>query len=62
MDWVCYSTPISAAREYLDPEVAASEISYPAAEKLLKASSYTFLNPETTRLVEALFMNVRNQH
>ena len=31
-----------------------------SAEKLLKASSYSFLNPETTRLVEALFMNVRN--
>ena len=60
MEWVCYSTPISEARQYLDPEVANSEVSYPAAEKLLKASSYSFLNPETTRLVEALFMTVRN--
>ena len=60
MDWVCYSTPISEARQYLDPEVANSEVSYPAAEKLIKASSYSFLNPETTRLVEALFMTVRN--
>ena len=60
MEWVCYSTPISEARQYLDPEIANSEISYPAAEKLIKASSYSFLNPETTRLVEALFMNVRN--
>ena len=60
MDWVSYSTPISEARQYLDPEVANSEVSYPAAEKLIKASSYSFLNPETTRLVEALFMNVRN--
>ena len=60
MEWVCYSTPISEARQYLDPEVAKSEVSYPAAEKLIKASSYSFLNPETTRLVEALFMTVRN--
>ena len=60
MEWVCYSTPISEAKQYLDPEVAESEVSYPAAEKLIKASSYAFLNPETTRLVEALFMNVRN--
>ena len=60
MEWVCYSTPISEARQYLDPEVANSEVSYPAAEKLIKASSYAFLNPETTRLVEALFMTVRN--
>ena len=60
MEWVCYSTPISEAKQYLDPEVANSEVSYPAAEKLIKASSYSFLNPETTRLVEALFMTVRN--
>ena len=60
MEWVCYSTPISEAKQYLDPEVAESEVSYPAEEKLIKASSYSFLNPETTRLVEALFMNVRN--
>ena len=61
MEWVCYSTPISAAREYLDPEVASNEIAYPAEDKLFKATSYSFLNPETTRLVEALFMTVRNQ-
>ena len=60
MDWVCYSTPISEAKQYLDPEVAESEVSYPDEEKLIKASSYSFLNPETTRLVEALFMTVRN--
>ena len=60
MEWVCYSTPISEAKQYLDPEVANSEVSYPAEEKLIKASSYSFLNPETTRLVEALFMTVRN--
>ena len=62
MDWVCYSPPISEAKQFLNPEVAASEVSYPAAEKLIKASSYAFLNPETTRLVEELFMEVRNQH
>ncbi len=61
MDWVSYSTPIYEARQYLDPEVASSEVSYPDEEKLLKASSFTFLNPDTTRLVEALFMEVRNQ-
>ena len=60
MDWVCYSTPITEARQYLDLDEAAAEISYPEAEMLIKATSYSFLNPETTRLVEALFMTVRN--
>ena len=60
IEWICYYTPIHEARPYLDPHGATCKVSYPAAEKLLKASSYSFLNPETTRLVEALFMNVRN--
>ena len=60
MDWVCYSTPITEARQYLDLDETAAEISYPEAEMLIKATSYSFLNPETTRLVEALFMTVRN--
>ena len=61
MDWVGYSVPISAAKEFLSEEIANSEIAYPADEKLIKASSYSFLSPETTRLVESLFMTVRNQ-
>ena len=60
MDWVGYSTPISEARQYLDEEVANSEIAYPSNEILERGSSYTFLNTETTRLVESLFMKVRN--
>ena len=62
MDYVGYSTPISAAKEYLSPEIAESEIAYPDESKLIRASSYSFLSPETTRLVEALFMTVRNQN
>ena len=64
MDWICYSTPISAAKEYMDPEVASSEICYPPnLEEILKERAkyrYLSLPAETTRLMEELFMAVRN--
>ena len=60
MDWICYSTPISAAREYMDPEVAYSQINYPADEVLDRGEGYNPLPRETTRYMDSLFMKVRN--
>ena len=60
MDWICYSTPLSAAKEYMDPDVVSSPISYPSQEILANGSSYAFLPEETSRFVEGLFMGVRN--
>ena len=60
MDWICYSTPISAAKEFMDPEVAGSEISYPSDQVLDRGTGYLALPVETTRYVEELFMAVRN--
>ena len=60
MDWVSYSTPISAAKEYLDPEVVADPVSYPDAEVLKNGSSYAYLPEDITWFVENLFMKVRN--
>ena len=60
MDWVSYSTPISAAKEYLDPEVVADPVSYPDEEVLKNGSSYAFLPEDITWFVENLFMKVRN--
>ena len=60
MDWICYSTPISAAKEYMDPDAVASPVSYPSDEILANGSSYAFLPEEISRYVEALFMQVRN--
>ena len=60
MDWVGYATPISAAKEFMDPEMAQSEVSYPDAEVLNNGTSFDFLPPEVSRYVESLFMKVRN--
>ena len=60
MDWVCYGTPISAAKEYMDPEVVNDPTAYPPAEVLDKGQGYIALPRSTTRLMEELFMQVRN--
>ncbi|MBQ3192516.1 MAG: extracellular solute-binding protein [Oscillospiraceae bacterium] len=60
MDWICYSTPLSAAKEYMDPETVASPISYPDEEILANGTSYAFLPEDISRYMESLFMEVRN--
>ncbi len=60
MDWICYSTPISAAKEYMDPDTVSDPVSYPSDEVLANGSSYAYLPEEITRYVEDLFMKVRN--
>ena len=60
MDWICYSTPISAAKDYMDPEAVSSEVSYPSDEILANGSSYAYLPEEISRYMEGLFMEVRN--
>ena len=60
MDWICYSTPLSAAKDYMDPETVSDPVSYPSDEILANGSSYAFLPEEISRYVESLFMEVRN--
>ena len=60
MDWVCYGTPISAAKEFMDPEVVEDPVSYPEMDVLERGSGYITLPVSTTRYMEELFMEVRN--
>ncbi len=61
MDWVCYGTPSEAAKEYMDPEVVSDPVAYPDTAMLEeKGQSFKALPRATTRLMEALFMQVRN--
>ena len=60
MDWICYSTPLSAAKEYMDPEAVESPVSYPSDDILANGSSYAYLPEDISRYVEGLFMEVRN--
>ncbi len=60
MDFLGYSVPSTAAREYLDESVAQSSIAYPDDAMLENATSFNFLPEETSRLMESLFMEARN--
>lgn len=59
MDYVGYSTPETAAREYLDPEVAASPMHYPSEETVAKAQIFVNLPEETSKLVDSLWAEVK---
>ena len=55
MDYICYASPVSAAKEYMEEYLAESEIVYPDEEVLAKGTSYAFLSEETSRYVEGLY-------
>ena len=55
MDYICYASPISAAKDYMEEYLAESEIVYPDAEVLEKGTAYAYLSEETSRFVESLY-------
>ena len=61
MDYICYGSPISEARAYMDESLAQSEVIYPSEEKLSYGVGFGFLPEEISRYVESLFMEVRNK-
>ncbi len=61
MNYICYGSPISAAKAYMDEYLAESEVVYPSDEILKNGSSYAFLPEEISQYVESLFMEVRNK-
>lgn len=59
MDYVGYSTPISAAKEYLDPEVVADPLHYPPEEILENTQVFVNLPQETADLLDSLWAEVK---
>jgi len=55
MDYICYASPVSAARDYMEEYLAESEIVYPSEEILANGTAYRYLSKETTRYVEGLY-------
>ena len=60
IEWIGYGTPLSAAKEYVDPEILEDPVTYPSDEVLENGTSFAYLPDEITRYVEELFMKVRN--
>lgn len=60
LDFIGYSVPASASKQYMDEEVVNDPVSYPDAEELRNATSFDYLPEEVSRKMESLFMAVRN--
>ena len=60
MDYIWYGSPVSAAKEYMDPVLAESDVVYPDQAVLDKGTSFAFLPEDISRYMETLFMEVRN--
>ena len=60
MDYICYASPISEAKEYMEDYLAESEVVYPSQEILSIGTGYDYLPEDISRYVEGLFMQVRS--
>ena len=61
LDYLGYSTPISEAKQYMDPETAESEIAYPTEETLANGRAFINLSEDTSRFTDSLWLQVKTQ-
>ena len=61
LSYLGYSTPISAAKEYMDEEVAESPIAYPDENVLAKGTSFNNLPANINQLMDDLWLDVKTQ-
>ena len=61
LDYLGYSTPISEAKQYMDPDTAASEIAYPTQETLSNGRAFINLSEDTSRFTDSLWLQVKTQ-
>ncbi|MBQ2786077.1 MAG: extracellular solute-binding protein [Oscillospiraceae bacterium] len=55
MDYICYASPISAAKDYMEDYLKESEVVYPSEEVLKRGTAYAYLSEEISRYVEGLY-------
>ena len=59
LDYIGYSTPETAAKDYLDEEVTSSPVSYPDDETLARSESFAELGVEATQVMNDLWLSVK---
>lgn len=60
MDYICYASPSSEAKNYMEDYLAESEVVYPGKEVQEKGTAFNFLPEEVSREMDQLFMEVRS--
>lgn len=59
LDYLGYSATETEAKQYMDPETAASEIAYPPEEILSRGEVFQYLDAESTQLMDSLWLEVK---
>ncbi|MBQ3276778.1 MAG: ABC transporter substrate-binding protein, partial [Oscillospiraceae bacterium] len=59
MEYLGYSTPETEAKQYMDEELVGSEIAYPPEEVIERGEVFHYLDPESTHLMDALWLEVK---
>ena len=59
LDYLGYSTPESAAKELMDPEVTSSPVAYPDEKTLSASESFSSLPIEATQTMNDLWLDVK---
>ena len=59
LDYIGYSTPETAAKEYLDEEITSSPVAYPDEETLARSESFGALGIEATQAMNDLWLSVK---
>ena len=61
LEYLGYSVPETAAKEYMDPSVTESDIAYPDAETLARGRGFLYLPTETNQLMDSLWLGVKTE-
>ena len=59
MDYIGYGTPVSEAKEYMDPEMANNPVAYPDDATLERGEAFVVLSDEAQQLMDNLFNEVK---
>ena len=61
LEYLGYSVPETAAKDYMDPAVTGSEIAYPDANTLARGRSFLYLPAEANQLMDSLWLGVKTE-
>lgn len=59
LEYIGYTAPMEAAKEYMDPEVAEDPVTYPGEEVLARSTSFVNLSLEATQHMNNLWLSVK---
>ena len=59
LEYLGYSVPQSAAKEYMDEELATDEIAYPDEETIKRGEGFRYLSVATNQLMDELWLTVK---